>query len=1182
MKPKVMFWLLLAVVVIGAGSGVASADVGWMQPRVRVWYLGGVGDSDMSSNAEEAYLIQSITGTTASVKYHSALTHWTSPKPVQVGTYSTVDMGPCWIHPQRLQTVKEGEYWRSDQRITLVERAKTYNDLPYRMLPALALLDLAPQRQVVKITYKIDPQNPLPTGSAYFDAQTGLLLYHNSMWAGTKMFFILAEINYDFQRHVVLPEDNGPHTGFRSFVSERSQGVFTGFMFIGGGSITIHSMVESRYGATLRMLVLPSMVPSNFGTAYRNFAFFGDVPIVRQMEYPQSTNVRPEQWTPFGQHLWWWLPPTVTGGLAIASATASIATTSAISEAAVQAINVFGVPMTKTADQPLTYTATQTPQRFHFTTLKFDSDGYMTEFAARDPTTGLNVQPGDFNYWNCKGAVPPGDPAAACVDGRTYFGNSMALPPLPVPDISSIDPASGPTAGGTTVTIAGKNFVAGGTSVTFAGAAATDVSVQGATSLTCKVPAGTAGRHDVILITAGGSDTAAGAFEYVEGAVVMPPADPAQPVTVSVPVTGGAIGATFKGVKTAGWLMAAPVAVPTPPIAKIAFLPGTAFLLRAPDVTFTSATVCLPYAEAGVVAAGLREETLMVWHQPTGSATWVDVTSSHDPAGNRICALMHGFSPVVVAGANAAPLAHGRYLAEGATSSFFGTRIALVNPSSSVQASVLLRFQRADTTTRVRFVSVPPLGRRTTDVTSVPEMANAEFSTVIESDQPVVVDRTMLWDATGYGSHAETSVASPATTWYLAEGATHGGFNLFYLLQNPNTADAQVRVRYLRPGGAPLEKTYTLPPDSRTNIWVDFEEFPGLGQPRASTDVSAVFEVLNGQPIIVERAMYSEVPGQVFGAGHESAGITAPATEWFLAEGATGSYFDLFVLVANPGTADAQVEATYLLPGRHNRREALHGGRHQPVQHLGGLRGREARRHGGVHDDPVHQRCPGHRGAGDVVAGPTPATWHEAHNSAGATTTGTTWALAEGEVDTARNMETYILVANTSITAATVKVTLLFEDGTQRRADLREHPRKEPVQCARGRVLPTGGRQAVRRDRGEPRDDAGADRRRARDVLGRGRATLGGRHQRTRDEVAVATNQGRGRPGLASLDCVPHHPACRRQAAATRPAAARRLPRPRLDVSGGGARDARGPRHPEGSAPALSAQAPAAAAALSR
>ena len=48
--------------------------------------------------------------------------------------------------------------------------------------------------------------------------------------------------------------------------------------------------------------------------------------------------------------------------------------------------------------------------------------------------------------------------------------------------------------------------------------------------------------------------------------------------------------------------------------------------------------------------------------------------------------------------------------------------------------------------------------------------------------------------------------------------------------------------------------------------------------------------------------MYLDAPGQGFAAGHESAGVTAPATQWFLAEGATGAFFDLFVLVANPAT----------------------------------------------------------------------------------------------------------------------------------------------------------------------------------------------------------------------------------------------------------------------------------------
>ena len=58
------------------------------------------------------------------------------------------------------------------------------------------------------------------------------------------------------------------------------------------------------------------------------------------------------------------------------------------------------------------------------------------------------------------------------------------------------------------------------------------------------------------------------------------------------------------------------------------------------------------------------------------------------------------------------------------------------------------------------------------------------------------------------------------------------------------------------------------------------------------------------------------------------------------------------------------------------------------------------------------------------------ATWHEAHNSPGATTTGTRWGLAEGEVGGANETETYILIANTSASPGMARVSLLFEDGT--------------------------------------------------------------------------------------------------------------------------------------------------------
>jgi len=43
----------------------------------------------------------------------------------------------------------------------------------------------------------------------------------------------------------------------------------------------------------------------------------------------------------------------------------------------------------------------------------------------------------------------------------------------------------------------------------------------------------------------------------------------------------------------------------------------------------------------------------------------------------------------------------------------------------------------------------------------------------------------------------------------------------------------------------------------------------------------------------------------LFGAGHESAALPNLATQWFLAEGATGSFFDLDVTLASPAPAAA-------------------------------------------------------------------------------------------------------------------------------------------------------------------------------------------------------------------------------------------------------------------------------------
>ena len=58
------------------------------------------------------------------------------------------------------------------------------------------------------------------------------------------------------------------------------------------------------------------------------------------------------------------------------------------------------------------------------------------------------------------------------------------------------------------------------------------------------------------------------------------------------------------------------------------------------------------------------------------------------------------------------------------------------------------------------------------------------------------------------------------------------------------------------------------------------------------------------------------------------------------------------------------------------------------------------------------------------------ADWYEGHASLGATTSGTSWAVADGEVGASDGAETYLLIANPSSVDGAVRIRLLFEDGT--------------------------------------------------------------------------------------------------------------------------------------------------------
>jgi hypothetical protein len=280
----------------------------------------------------------------------------------------------------------------------------------------------------------------------------------------------------------------------------------------------------------------------------------------------------------------------------------------------------------------------------------------------------------------------------------------------------------------------------------------------------------------------------------------------------------------------------------------------------------------------------------------------------------------------------------------------------------------------------------------------------------------------MMWDPTGYGSSAETSVSSPSTVWYFGEGATTGAFDLYYLLQNPNATPANVTVRYLLPAGqAPIVLNYIVAPRSRFNIKVNDQ--PGL----RSTDVSA--QITSDVPIIAERAMYFSTPQQAYAGGHASAGATSLATQWFLAEGATG-YFSMYILIGNPSDQQAQIHATFLLTdGSTIDKDYVVAPNSRFTIDAGGQDWR-------LTSASMSTLITSTNNVPVIVERsmywPNNGTgWIEGHNAVGLTETGTEWMLAEGEQGGPFNQATFVLVANTSSFSGDIKVTLLFENAPE-------------------------------------------------------------------------------------------------------------------------------------------------------
>jgi P pilus assembly chaperone PapD len=181
-----------------------------------------------------------------------------------------------------------------------------------------------------------------------------------------------------------------------------------------------------------------------------------------------------------------------------------------------------------------------------------------------------------------------------------------------------------------------------------------------------------------------------------------------------------------------------------------------------------------------------------------------------------------------------------------------------------------------------------------------------EVSAMLEADQPILAERPMYFNFAGSMDGGHIVMGSPwlARDWYLAEGATFDPYTEFITIQNPNPAPATVAIEYYTPAGVPIPSNRTIAANSRYTINVGTD---------SGVDAEVSTYLHSNLPILVERPMYFDMLYGGLPGGHCAVGVNSPSPEWYFAEGYTGTGFDEYLTVQNPGAAAANLLITYFV-----------------------------------------------------------------------------------------------------------------------------------------------------------------------------------------------------------------------------------------------------------------------------
>jgi hypothetical protein len=220
-----------------------------------------------------------------------------------------------------------------------------------------------------------------------------------------------------------------------------------------------------------------------------------------------------------------------------------------------------------------------------------------TSFSVVSATQITAVSPPSGGTQNIRITTPSGTSPVVAADDFTYTAAK--------PAITGVNPTSGPTTGGTTVTITGTGFT-GATAGAFATVAATSFTVVSATSITAVSPVGSVGAKNIRVTTPSGTSpvVAADDFTYTAAKPAVTGISPTSGPTTggtTVTITGtsftGATKVTFATVAAPSFTVvsATTITAVSPPGAvgprnvQVTTPQGTSPAVAADDFTYTAA-----------------------------------------------------------------------------------------------------------------------------------------------------------------------------------------------------------------------------------------------------------------------------------------------------------------------------------------------------------------------------------------------------------------------------------------------------------------------------------------------------------------------------------------------------------------------------------------------------------------